>query len=675
MSPLQKLRQQLQVTRTRQLIWLETSIDQRDRQLQRLLSELELERSQGVLVGSEALCGITPAKTGEVVRLLGTTQSFAVIDAFSGFNPNAVAQIGGSIAGGGVLILLTPDAECWPDYADPEYQHLGYRDQSIRPEGNFIRWVVNQLSLDKRVVRVSTGSYPRVGPISAKPVSAVWPYASPDQRRTVAELLACWSRPASAQVVTADRGRGKSTSIGLALALQTSFQLQQVAICAPQKSAAAEIFNALEILKPERISTPTFFLPAQLLASLSKSGSGYKLLIIDEAAGIPTPVLQQISGGCPHLLLSTTLHGYEGHGRGFGIRFLTQLEHPLACVRHRQLTTPIRWSMDDSLEPLLNDLFLMGIDVPESQRDSDATIDIQQITPSEMIVSPQVLQQVFALLTAAHYRTSPSDLRVLLDAPGQSVWIARKQHRVIGVLWTVTEQLNEPELVAAVYQGTRRPAGNLLPQSFLYHEAWPEVSRFQFERVIRVAVEDPSRRRGVASRLLEQLEILSRTQGRDLIGTSFACYPDVAQFWNAQGYQVARLGEQVDRVAAAPAIIMLKALNSDAEFWLERQYCQFNDRFGQVGYSLDSFTEEWIQSRLMSGDCSPGDRDNLLLKHFAASHAPLSLIRPALARLNRLLVKSSGDLALIDSALSGESLKGPRLAQLRELISGLYLEL
>lgn len=46
---------------------------------------------------------------------------------------------------------------------------------------------------------------------------------------------------------------------------------------------------------------------------------------------------------------------------------------------------------------------------------------------------------VYQLLSGAHYRTSPLDLRRMMDAPGQHFLQATANNRVAGALWLVEE--------------------------------------------------------------------------------------------------------------------------------------------------------------------------------------------------------------------------------------------
>ncbi len=63
--------------------------------------------------------------------------------------------------------------------------------------------------------------------------------------------------------------------------------------------------------------------PDALLASKEKAA----WLIVDEAAAIPAPLLRQLVSRFPRTLLTTTVQGYEGTGRGFLLKFCASLPH------------------------------------------------------------------------------------------------------------------------------------------------------------------------------------------------------------------------------------------------------------------------------------------------------------------------------------------------------------
>lgn len=93
------------------------------------------------------------------------------------------------------------------------------------------------------------------------------------------------------------------------------------------------------------------------------------LLVIDEAAAIPLPVVKKLFGKCP-VFISSTVHGYEGTGRSLSLKLIKQLkssavqergfgsEYPFKEVKMEE---PIRYSTNDPIERWLYDLLLLDV--------------------------------------------------------------------------------------------------------------------------------------------------------------------------------------------------------------------------------------------------------------------------------------------------------------------------
>ena len=98
-----------------------------------------------------------------------------------------------------------------------------------------------------------------------------------------------------------------------------------------------------------------------------------ELLIIDEAAAIPLPLVKQLLANANYLVfLSSTINGYEGTGRSLSLKLLEQLRQQSAVLATAKKTTsnnrslselelhePIRYSLNDPIEYWLNNLLCL----------------------------------------------------------------------------------------------------------------------------------------------------------------------------------------------------------------------------------------------------------------------------------------------------------------------------
>jgi tRNA(Met) cytidine acetyltransferase len=571
--------------RRRQLVWLQGDADWARQQAAALLAATGWQ--QWLWVGAEAPSPFEAVKAAEVQRRLGSETDAVVFDAFAGFNPNAFGQSVGTIRGGGLMFLLTPAAANWCRFADPEHHRLAVLPYEPADVGQrFVRHLVRTLSADADVIQVlQSGSAsgfdghieahfrpPRSGsPLPAEPDDAAWvaPFRSLDQQRAVAAIVQALE-DATPLVLTADRGRGKSAALGLAAARWLERHGGQVLVTAPGLGALDALFERLQASLPDgQLSAGVFTHPLGSVRYLTPDrllhgdGDG-ELLLVDEAATIPAPVLSRLLTRFPRILFASTLHGYEGTGRGFAVRFRRELQRRAPAWRAFEMSQPVRWCVNDPLEQLSFRLLLLDAEpapaavvrsIPVSQ------LSYRRLDRDLLLQQPQLLEQLFGLLVLAHYRTTPGDLRILLDSPNLSVWVACGQQQLVGALLVVEEGGLPADLTQAIHEGRRRPPGHLIPQALIGQDGLLEAAGLRCLRVMRIATHPALERHGIASRLLAELADGARQQGADYLGTCFGMTPDLLAFWRRNGYVPMRLGTVRDPVGGTFAGILACALS------------------------------------------------------------------------------------------------------------------
>lgn len=562
----ERLQTRLQETRQRLLIWVEGEQTWCYRQLETELAVFC--QGQGVMLGPQDSPLAQPVhwrSVAELHRVLGTTLDFAVLDARAGFNPNAFGQLCGTIRGGGALLLLTPPAEQWPDYPDPEYASLcvePYQPADLR--GGFLHHLCTGLEHSDLLLRwgENTRVWPRLPPVQTEAETVKGPCLSADQAEAVDRILALTGQRRAALVLTADRGRGKSAALGIAAASLLR-EGKKVTLTAPSRVAAGAALERVQALLPEAAVRLRFARPDELLHQPGEMD----LLLIDEAAAIPTPVLIRLLELCPRTVFATTLHGYEGNGQGFALRFRRQLEQQRPRTLEYRLEAPIRWAGPDPLEQLSNRILLLDLET-EPPPEPTGELCLESLDRKRLLGDPGLLRRLFGLLTLAHYRTTPGDLRILLDSPNLEVHALMQGDVPLACALVAAEGPLPEALAEAVWEGRRRPRGHLLPQTLIAQEGWLEVAPWRAWRIMRIAVHPALQRRGLGGRLLAELEARARRAGTDYLGASFAASESLLQFWYRCGYAPVRLGEQRDPVAGTHALLVVRPLSLPVQRWL-----------------------------------------------------------------------------------------------------------
>ncbi|MBK8452403.1 MAG: GNAT family N-acetyltransferase [Thiofilum sp.] len=487
--------------------------------------------------------------------VLGLTLDALVFDAHQGLDSNALALSVGAIRGGGVLLLLTPPLSTWANFPDPDYQRfIPYLFENNPLTGRFIQRFVKYWQACPMVNWLNeSASIPK--PLKPAPIlNHDWQWTH--EQVQVLKLLQNYQ---GISLLLADRGRGKSTLLG-AFAAQLSLQGLKVCITAPRKSA-------IQALEKEYYKTHTkplnFLAPDELLQLLPE----LDVLIVDEAASIPLPLLMQMQAQYSRVIYSTTVQGYEGSGRGFILKFRKVLELQKNNLQVLTLNQPVRWDSDDSLEQLLKDSLLLGqsiATIPSTSHDLSTDIYYQLISQGELLSNELLLQKVFLLLVNAHYQTRPSDLRQLLDAPNISIHILEQDSEVIAVALLSREGGFDAEMTRLVFEGKRRPQGHLLPQTLTWHSKIPYAGELVCERVMRIAVLDDYQGQGLGKLLINYLISYSKQQRVDYIGVSYASTPELIRFWEKLGFQLMRKGFKRDRASGTYAAVQVLKLSERA---------------------------------------------------------------------------------------------------------------
>jgi len=189
-----------------------------------------------------------------------------------------------------------------------------------------------------------------------------------------------------------------------------------------------------------------------------------ELVIIDEAAAIPLPLVRSLMG--PYLVfMASTINGYEGTGRSLSLKLIQQLREsqntssapvvessaqtqstikttPKArTLREISLDTPIRYSAGDTVEKWLHTVLCLDATVSPVPRGVTTSTGnaftgglphpslctLYHVSRRTLFsfhpASEVFLHRMMALYVASHYRNQPNDLQLMSDAPGHELFV------------------------------------------------------------------------------------------------------------------------------------------------------------------------------------------------------------------------------------------------------------
>ncbi len=507
------------------------------------------------------------AFSGGAGEALGRELELVGIDVRDGLDPDVFGALVGSLRAGGLLLLCGPLLQDWAA--------LGVQGAG----GRFMaRWARLLSTADEVIAVREAGDWPRI-PVGTVHHAAPMPDAdgclTSDQRQAVDAVCRVVTghrrRPA---VLTADRGRGKSSAFGLAAALLMRERGARVLVTGPSLAAVAPVFAcAAERLPEARAGRGVLHCGSAELRfvapdALAREPQDADLLLVDEAAALPMGLLTRLLERYARIAFATTVHGYEGSGRAFAVRFGGVLDRRTPGWRGLSLNEPIRWTAGDPLEALGARLLLLDAEpAPASELELAKPGDcrVERIDRDHLATGEDELRELFGLLVLAHYRTRPRDLQQWLDGEGLSLWGLRYRDRLAGIAIGVSEGALDAELAAAVARGERRRHGHLIAQSLAAHMGFAADAGLRGLRIIRIAVHPAVQGRDLGGRLLQGVVEAAREQGMDWIGASFGAETGLLRFWGRAGFSLVRMGFTREATSGAHAALVLRGLTPDGE--------------------------------------------------------------------------------------------------------------
>ena len=602
----------------------------------RAISAADISISETTLVSEEEFLECERVAPYRADKLLGTTRTVVVLDAHDGLRPNALGRVVGTVDGGGLLVLLTPSLSSWPDERDEFDETLAVPPFSISDvTGRFRTRLIETLRAHPGVAIFDsdtgtaeadglTDPLPNESPRTAEiPSDNKFPrlaYESCVTRDQVDALhtFEVLRESGHAVVVEADRGRGKSSAAGLAAACLAA-DGADVLVTAPNYDNAQEVFVRAEALLDEMDRLASVDPRRRRMTTRRRGAVRFEkpadaaelpddpdVVIVDEAAALPVHLLESTLDA-DRVAFTTTVHGYEGAGRGFSVRFRDRLAESDHEVHAMTMAEPIRYSAGDPVETWAFHALALDARPAVEQVVEDAVAeecDYRTFTPDDLLADENRLREVFGLLVLAHYRTEPDDLARLLDAPNLSVRALTWQGQVVSVALLAREGGLPDDLRANMYHGGR-VRGNMLPDVLTSQLRDEGAAIPRGVRIVRIATHHAVRSRGLGSRLLA--EISAEFQGgMDWLGTGFGATPDLLRFWRKNGYGTVHLSTTRNDESGEHSALMIDPISDAGRDLHDRHSSWFVRRVGpMLTDALDDVDPDVVRAALASADASP----------------------------------------------------------------------
>ncbi|KAI5410954.1 hypothetical protein KIW84_056195 [Lathyrus oleraceus] len=225
--------------------------------------------------------------------------------------------------------------------------------------------------------------------------------------------------------------------------------------------------------------------------------SQVELLVVDEAAAIPLPMVKSLLG--PYMVfLSSTVNGYEGTGRSLSLKLVQQLreqshvsskstEGTGRLFKKIELSESTRYASGDPIESWLNTLLCL---------------DVSNAIPS--ISSELFLQRMMALYVASHYKNSPNDLQLMADAPAHHLFVLlgpvdESKNQLPDILCVIQVslegQISRQSAIQSLSHG-HQPFGDQIPWKFCGQFRDTTFPSLSGARIVRIATHPNAMRLG-----------------------------------------------------------------------------------------------------------------------------------------------------------------------------------
>ncbi len=547
-------------------------------------------------------------------KLLGATYDLLILDHYKSLEPVDDGALTGIVRGGGLLFMICPPLDEWINAVNKYHLRLltpPYTPKDVR--NNFIKWYIEKLKTSPGIAIFDRGKLIKDGSCIPQNFKESEKFEIPaegefdkelynicktkDQLEVVRVIEAMMKSPylKCAFVLTANRGRGKSSGIGIALAgcIQRDLLTEkEIIVTSPEPSNVYELFKFIKIgleklgvkikeyEEGKILETDTY--KVRYLTPLDATRAETELIVCDEAAAIPAPTLFQILQQGDKLIYSSTIHGYEGAGRSFSIRFLKRLEKlEDVCVTKYEMKEPIRYSENDPIEDWLFKTLILDAEPAPLKEIKLKETNYLKCEIEDFIKDERKLREFFGILIMAHYKNNPNDFLLLCDIPNQRVRALEYDGHIVCSLQFALEGNLPQNVIDTAYAGFNI-TGNIIPDRLIKHFREKRFGKLKGIRIVRIATHPSFMDRGIGTKLLKELESEFKDE-IDWLGAVFGATPQLLNFWLKNGFKPMHISPQRNPVSAEYSLLVVKPISQRMH---ELMYQYADDFIDRVIYAV-----------------------------------------------------------------------------------------
>ncbi|KAH8416759.1 hypothetical protein KR222_003284 [Zaprionus bogoriensis] len=516
----------------------------------------------------------------ETHAILGRTYGVCVLQDFEALTPNLLARTVETVEGGGLIILLlktlqslkqlyTMSMDVHKRFRTEAHQTVTCRfnERLILSLADCKRClVVNDdltvLPLSSKTINVEPVNPANIGNsenegslkelkeslLNVQPAGALVNLCKTyDQGNAVAQFIeALVDKQLKPPIsLTASRGRGKSAALGLSVAAAVAFGYVNVYVTSPHPENLITLFefvlkgfDALEYQEHADYtiirSTNPDYKKAIIRLNITRSSrqtiqyiapsdthllNAADLLLIDEAAAIPLPLVKKMMG--PYLIfMASTINGYEGTGRSLSLKLISQIQRENHARPPLKLEESIRYQSNDDIERWLINLLCLDANTVPGTNSGCPTLDnceLYYINRDALFsyhkAAETFLHRLVSIYVSSHYKNTPNDLQMMSDAPAHHLFcllgpVKRMDQlpEILVVVQVALEgQISAQSISDSLGRG-KKAAGDLIPWNIAEQYGDRDFPKLSGVRIVRVATHPNYQRMGYGMRAIELLK-------------------------------------------------------------------------------------------------------------------------------------------------------------------------